>query len=161
VQRPHPPVLIGGGGRLTLTLAARQADIVGFAPRPMPGKQADAAADPRSLTAAATEEKLGWVRDAAGDRFDQLELNAYPSGGPAVVTNNARAVAQERADDMRRHTGVQLTAAEVLDSPHVFIGSIAELTQKFVELRDRFGISSFLLEPVDELAPVVEALAGR
>ncbi len=62
---------------------------------------------------------------------------------------------------MRRLTGVELTADEVLDSPHVYIGSIAELTQKCVELRERFGISSIMLEPLDEVAPVVEPLAGR
>jgi hypothetical protein len=62
---------------------------------------------------------------------------------------------------MRQQTGIELTADEVLDSPHVFIGSIAGLTQKFVELRDRFGISSILLDEVAELAPVVESLAGR
>ena len=33
IQRPHPPFMIGGGGRRTLTLAAREAQIVGFAPR--------------------------------------------------------------------------------------------------------------------------------
>ena len=165
VQQPHPPLLIGGGGRLTLTLAGRRADIVGLAPRPMPHRGSTAAgpadADPRSLTAAATEQKIRWVREAAGGRFDRLELNAYPSGGPVVVTGDARAAAQHRADEMRQRTGVELTVEEVLDSPHIFIGSIAGLTQKLVELRDRFGISSILLEPVDELAPVVEALAGR
>ena len=72
VQRPHPPLFLGGGGRRTLRLAGREADIVGLAPRP---------GDPRSMTAAATEEKIGWVREAAGERFDVLELNAYPSGG--------------------------------------------------------------------------------
>jgi probable F420-dependent oxidoreductase len=89
VQRPHPPLLVGGGGRLTLALAGRQADIVGLAPRPMPGQRSGAAADPRSLTAAATEEKIRWVREAAGDRFEALELNTYPTGGPVVVTDNA------------------------------------------------------------------------
>ena len=75
VQRPHPPLLIGGGGRRTLSLAAREADIVGLAPRMLPGP-AGRAAQPRL---AATEEKIGWVREAAGDRFDELEFNVYPS----------------------------------------------------------------------------------
>lgn len=93
VQRPHPPLLIGGGGRRTLTLAGQQADIVGLAPRPMPGLTRSAA-DPHSLTPAATAEKIRWVREAAGDRFDQLELNTYPTGGPVLVTDNARAEAR-------------------------------------------------------------------
>jgi len=94
VQRPHPPLLIGGGGRLTLTLAARQANIVGLAPRPMPGKRDEPAADPRSLTAAATDEKVGWVREAAGDRFDELELNAYP---PAARSSSPTTPAPRRS----------------------------------------------------------------
>jgi alkanesulfonate monooxygenase SsuD/methylene tetrahydromethanopterin reductase-like flavin-dependent oxidoreductase (luciferase family) len=33
VQQPHPPILIAGGGDRILTLAAREADIVGVVPR--------------------------------------------------------------------------------------------------------------------------------
>ncbi len=161
VQRPHPPLFIGGGGRRILTLAAREADIVGLAPRLMPGDQTAPKPDVPSLTAAATEEKIAWVREAAGDRFDQLELNSYPTAGQIVITNNARAEAQDRADRLRQLTGVELTVDEVLGSPHVFIGSIDGLTQKFVELRERFGISSFTLDRIDDLVPIVESLAGR
>lgn len=160
VQRPHPPVFIGGGGRRILTLAAREADIVGLAPRLVPGDQTTPRSNPRSLTAAATEEKIGWIREAAGDRFDRLELNTYSTGGPIVVTDHARTEAQARADRMRQRTGIEITADELLESPHTFIGSISELTQKVVEIRDRFGIGSFMLGDIDELAPVVERLAG-
>ncbi len=161
VQRPHPPLFIGGGGRRVLTLATRQAQIVGLAPRLMPGDQAEPKPDPRSMTAAAAEEKIGWIREAAGDRFGQLELNTYPSAGPVVITNQARPEAERRADRLRQLTGVEITADDVLDSPHVFIGSIDGLTQKIVELRERFGISSIMTGEIDELAPVVERLAGR
>jgi probable F420-dependent oxidoreductase len=161
VQRPHPPLLIGGGGRRTLTLAGRQADIVGLAPRLMPGDQTEPRPDPRSLTAAATEEKIAWVRAAAGDRFGQLELNTYPTGGPVVVTANARSEAQQRADRLRQVTGIEITADEVLESPHIFIGSVDGITQKIVELRERYGISAVTLEPTDEVTPIVERLAGR
>ena len=160
VQRPHPPVFVGGGGRRLLTLAGQQADIVGLSVRLLPGDPRTPRPDPRSLTAAATEEKLGWVRHAAGDRFDQLELNTYPTGGPVVVTDRARPVAQERADRLYQRTGIEITADELLESPHTFIGSIDGLTQKFVELRERFGISSIMVGEIDELAPVVERLAG-
>jgi probable F420-dependent oxidoreductase len=149
VQQPHPPLFLGGGGRRTLRLAAREADIVGLAPRP---------GDPRSFTAAATEEKIGWVREAAGERFDTLELNVYPSGGPVIVTNDARGEAARRADLIRRQSGVELTVAEVLESPHVFIGSVDGLAEKCRELRDRFGITSIMIDDYDAAAAVIERL---
>jgi len=156
VQRPHPPLLIGGGGRQTLTLAAREADIVGLAPRQLSGQRVE----PRSLTWAATEEKIGWVREAAGDRFAALELNVYPSSWEIVVTDDARAEAHRVIDHLRARSGIELTVEEVLESPHLFIGSVDALVDKIRDLRARLGISSFMLGEVDELAPVVERLAG-
>jgi probable F420-dependent oxidoreductase len=158
-QLPHPPLFLGGGGKRLLTLAAREAQIIGLAPRLMPGSPPRV--DARSLTAAATEEKIGWIREAAGDRFGELELNSYPAGGPAVVTGQPRAEARRRADRIREQTGAELTSEEILDSPHMFIGSIKDLTRKFTDLRERFGISSFLIDDLDALAPVVEELAGQ
>jgi probable F420-dependent oxidoreductase len=161
VQRPHPPLLIGGGGRRLLTLAGQQAQIVSLAPRLMPGDQTQPRTDPRSITLAATAEKVGWLRAAAGDRFADLELNVYPSGGPVVITDRARPEAERRADRLRRQTGVEITATEVLESPHVFIGSVPGLTRKVLELRERFGVTSVMTGGIDDLAPVVERLAGR
>jgi probable F420-dependent oxidoreductase len=158
-QRPHPPFFLGGGGKRLLTLAAREAQIVGLAPRLVPGDQPRV--DARSLTAAAAEEKISWIREAAGDRFDQLELNTYPTGGPTVITANPAAEARRRADRIRAQTGIELTVEEILDSPHVFIGTVNDLTRKFTDLRERFGISSFLIDDLDALAPVVAELAGR
>jgi probable F420-dependent oxidoreductase len=161
VQRPHPPLMLGGGGRRTLTLAGREADIVGLAPRPMRGVPAAAAADPRSITRAGTAEKIGWVREAAGDRFGSLELNCYPSGGPAMITNDARGEAARRADRMRAATGIDVSVEDVLASPHVFVGSVDALVEKCLGLREELGISSIMLDGIEEMAPVVERLAGR
>ncbi len=158
-QRPHPPIFLGGGGQRTLTLAAREAQIIGLAPRLV--NSDPPRLDARSITAAATEEKIRWVREAAGDRFGELELNTYPTGGPTVVTDHPRAEARRRADRIREQTGVELTVEEILDSPHVFIGSIKDLARKFADLRERFGISSFLIDDLDALAPVVQELAGQ
>jgi probable F420-dependent oxidoreductase len=158
-QRPHPPIFLGGGGKRLLTLAAREAQIIGLAPRLVSGDRPRV--DAWSLTAAATEEKISWIRAAAGDRFGELELNTYPQGGPTVVTDDPRPEARRRVDRIREQTGVELTIDEILDSPHTFVGSIKDLTHKFVDLRERFGISSFLVDDLDALAPVVEDLAGR
>jgi len=158
-QRPHPPIFLGGGGKRLLTLAGREAQIVGLAPRLVPGNPPRL--DVRSITAAATQEKISWIREAAGDRFGELELNTYPAGGPIVVTSDPLAEARRRADRIREQTGVELTDEEILDSPHTFIGSIKDLTRKFTELRERFGISSFLIDDLDAVAPVIEELAGQ
>jgi probable F420-dependent oxidoreductase len=156
VQRPHVPFFIGGGGRTTLELAAREADIVGLAPRILAGQRAD----PRSMTWAAAEEKIGWVREAAGDRFDDLSFNVYPSGAPIIVTDDLRGEARKVIDRMKEGTGIELTEQEIIDSPHIFIGSIDRFVEKFSELRERLGVNSFLVGSLDELGPVVERLAG-
>ncbi len=156
LQRPHPRLMIGGGGRTTLSLAGREADIVGLAPRVLRGRRAD----PASLTIAATEEKIAWVREAAGERFADLELNIYPSTSPIVVTDHARTEAADLADRLRARSGRDVAVDDLLESPHIYIGSIDALTEKFRMLRERLGISSFLMGRVGELGPVVERLAG-
>ncbi|WP_161632143.1 TIGR03621 family F420-dependent LLM class oxidoreductase [Nakamurella lactea] len=156
VQRPHPPFFIGGGGRRTLSLAGREADIVGLSPRILPGGTVDA----RSLTLAAAREKISWVREAAGARFDALRINIYPSMWPVTVTDDLRGEARRVIDGLRSRTGVELTEQEVIDSPHLFIGSIDRLVEKFLQLREELGISSVLLGGVDQLAPVLERLRG-
>jgi probable F420-dependent oxidoreductase len=155
-QKPHPPFFIGGGGRRTLSLAGREAQIVGLAPRILSEQRAD----PTSYTWAAAEEKIGWVREAAGDRFDDLTFNVYPSGSPIVVTDDLRGEVRKVVDRHKSRTGVELSEQDVIDSPHVFIGSIDRFVEKFSELRERLGISSFLVGDLSELGPVVERLAG-
>lgn len=156
IQRPHPPFMVGGGGRRTLTLAAREAQIVGLAPRILPG----GAGDPASVTMAANAEKIDWVREAAGPRFDALELNVYPSMTGISVTDHALSEARELSDRLEARSGVRVTAEDLLDSPHIFIGSIDAFVAKFRRLRDELGVSSIMVGEVEELAPVVERLAG-
>ncbi|HJQ44102.1 MAG TPA: TIGR03621 family F420-dependent LLM class oxidoreductase [Jatrophihabitantaceae bacterium] len=156
VQRPHPPFFVGGGGRRTLEIAAREADIVGLAPRLLrPG-----VVDARSLTLAAAREKIDWVRSAAAERFDSLEFNIYPSAWEVTVTDDLHGEARRVIDHLRSRTGIELTEDEVIDSPHLFIGSIDRLVEKFVQLREELGISSVLLGDIGELTPVLERLAG-
>jgi len=127
-----------------------------LAPRILPNATVDAA----SLTLAATREKIGWVRDAAGDRFESLEFNMYPSTWPVTVTDNLRGEARRVIDGLRSPTGIELTEEEVIDSPHLFIGSIDRLVEKFLQLREELGITSIMLGEIDELTPVLERLAG-
>lgn len=156
VQRPHPPFLIGGGGRRTLELAAREASIVGFAPRILPG----GAPDPSSITFEGTREKVGWVRDASAERFGDLELNIYPSMTGISITDRPLAEAGEVAERLRERSGVPIAAEELLGSPHIYIGTEDDFVAKFRRLRDELGITSIMVGAVGELDRVVERLAG-
>ena len=160
VQKPHPPFLIGGGGRRTLELAGREAQIVGLAPRILPS----GFSDPRSYTLAASAEKIGWAKaaaTAAGRDADALEFNVYPSGAAISVTDDARAELRELASTLLGRTGVEVSVDELLEAPSIMVGSIDGLVEKFEMLRERLGISSFMVGEIDELAPLVERLAGR
>ena len=157
VQKPHPPVFIGGGGQRLLRLAAREAQIVGVAPRL---SAATGRADVASITWAATKEKLDWVRAEAGDRFDDLELNAYPSITQVTLTDDPRRAAVELLDRLGDRVPAGLGVDEILEAPHVFIGTIDSFAEKFTRLRDELGINVIMTGDVDTLAPVVTRLAG-
>ena len=160
VQQPHPPLMIGGGGRRILGLAAREADIVNFGPR----QPRDGVVDVASYLLPALEEQLGWVREAAGPRFADLELCTYNSWtvGTPIITDHGRREAEKQAARVRERTGYPLGAQELLDAPHSYIGSVDFLVNKIRGLRERFGLSCFLLDSADDfaMAPVVERLAG-
>ena len=156
VQRPHPPLLIGGGGRRVLELAGREAQIVGLAPRI--GSKSGGF---KSCTFEATREKIGWIRDAAGARFDEIELNTYPSFRPASVTNEPKKAAEELLARLNTAAPSGLTVEDLLDSPHVLIGTVDQLVAKFTRLRDELGISNIMVgSGIDDFAPIVERLAG-
>jgi probable F420-dependent oxidoreductase len=153
VQRPGPPILIGGGGRRVLTLAGRVADIVGLNIALGSGR-IDESAGP-TATSASTLQKVGWVRDAAGDRFDQIELQVRVH--LALVTDDRAGVAEALAPSFG------LTPDEALDSPHALAGTVEEIVEQCLERRERFGISyvGLGLDVLETMAPVVDALAGR
>jgi probable F420-dependent oxidoreductase len=153
VQRPHPPILIGGGGRRLLELAAREADIIGLNPRMATGV-IDASAGP-DATAAATERKVGWIREAAGARLDAIELQVRVH--LVVVTDDRDDVARALAP------ALGLTPEEALGSPHALAGTPEQIADDLLARRERFGISSIGigLDAVDALAPVVARLAGQ
>ncbi|MDQ2650217.1 MAG: TIGR03621 family F420-dependent LLM class oxidoreductase, partial [Actinomycetota bacterium] len=90
VQRPGPPFLIGGGAKRVLSIAAREADIVGINPNLRSGAvDKETVAD---ATAESFDQKVAWVREAAGPRFDDLELNLLVF--VAVVTDDRQAMAE-------------------------------------------------------------------
>jgi probable F420-dependent oxidoreductase len=151
VQQPHPPIIIGGGSPRILSIAAREADIVSITTRALP----DGSKDWSDMTAAATERKIGWVREAAGDRFDQIELNVMSS--TVEVTDDPQGAAERLAESFG------LTAAEILDSPIALVGTPDQIAETLLERRERFGFSyvTVLENVLDEFAPVVARLAGK
>jgi probable F420-dependent oxidoreductase len=157
VQRPHPPFMIGGGGRRVLSIAGREAQVVSLAPRlPSPERP-----DIHGCLAAGTLEKVGWVRAAAGDHAADVEISTYPPLAPITITGDRRGKARELCDQLRSTFGVELDEDAVLDSPHVFFGTVDELVEKCLDLRERFGITNVMVRAaMDEFAPVVERLAG-
>jgi probable F420-dependent oxidoreductase len=152
VQRPHPPILIGGGGRKVLALAGREADVVGLNVNLAKGV-IDASAGPNG-TAAATDEKLQWVRAAAGPRWADLEIQVRVH--LAVVTDDRDGVVDALAG------GFGLTPAQARETPHALCGSVEQIADDLVERRDRFGISAIgvSVDVLHDLAPVVARLAG-
>lgn len=147
-----PPIVIGGGGERVLRLAAREADVVALNVNLRAGV-IDERAFPDG-TPAATDRKLGWIRDAAGDRSDQLELQARVH--LAMVTDDRAAVIQELSP------AFGLTPAEAAATPHALIGTVEEICDQLVERRERWGISYLGLsgDQLDAFAPVVARLAG-
>jgi probable F420-dependent oxidoreductase len=154
VQRPHPPVLIGGNGRQLLTLAAQEADMIGLTGFTL--RRGGTAPDFSGWRVAGIEERMQLIREAAGDRYDRLELNALVQR--VVVTDNRRHAAEELASRWP-----QLHPEEILQSPYVLIGTVDQIAEDLQVHRERWGISSYVIfEPyMDAFAPVVARLAGR
>lgn len=154
VQRPHPPFVIGGGGKRMLSYAAREADIVGINANLSSGDAAtsDAAS---SLSAPSTDEKIGWVRAAAGERLADIELQVlcgfvHETDAPGDVAEGIAAAFSTPLD-------------EALHAPVVLVGSRAAMIEELEYRRDRWGISYvvFMEEFLDVTASLVSALAGR
>jgi probable F420-dependent oxidoreductase len=152
VQTPRPPILVGGGGRRVLSLAAERADIVGLNIDLRRGV-IDAAAGPNA-TDDATAEKLQWIRTAAGDRFDALELHVRVH--LAAVTDDRIGMANALGP------AFGLSPEQALRSPHALAGTVEEIVDVLVERRERWGISyiGIGLDALHALAPVVAKLAG-
>ncbi len=152
VQRPRPPLLLGGGARRMLTLAGGRADIVALNPSLAAGV-IDADAGP-TATAEATEQKLRWIAEGAGERFAELELQTRVH--VVAVTDDRAALAEVLAPAM----GV--SPAEALETPHALAGTVDEIAEQCIERRERFGLSYITvgLDAVESFAPVVERLAG-
>ena len=153
IQRPCPPILIGGGGKRVLSFAAREADIIGINGTMTAGVVGPDAIS--TMTADAVEEKVGIVRSAAGPRLADIEMNIRAFF--VKVTDDASGT----ISGMAQMIGVEPTM--VADTPFALIGPVNKIVDDLLARRERWGFSYVIVgaEDVDSFAPVVAALNGK
>ena len=153
VQRPCPPILIGGGGPRVLKLAAQLADIVGINPSMKDGVVN--AETITHMTAEAVSEKIKIVENAAGPRMQNIELNIR------TFLVNIR----ESADEAINGTAnmFKVDPKMVADSPFALMGPPAKIAEDLLARRERWGLSYIIVggEDVSSFAPVIKILAGK
>jgi probable F420-dependent oxidoreductase len=153
VQRPGPPIIVGGGGQRVLSLAAREADIVGINANLRRGEaqHPDAA---QSLSAAATDQKLDWVRSAAGPRFDDLEIQQY--AGFVFFTDDRQSLAEAMAP------AFDVTPEVALETPIALVGTAEQMIDDLTARRERWQMTYVVVDDAvaDQFAPIVARLAG-
>lgn len=148
-----PPLLIGGGAPRMLRFAGAHADIVGVNPSIHSGAiDGDAA---RDAAADRFDQKIAWVREGAGDRFDDLELNVLVF--LAQVTDDAPALAEMMAPMF------SATPEMMMETPSAVFGTVDAICDALEARRERWGVSYYVFQgdALDAMAPVVARLAGN
>jgi probable F420-dependent oxidoreductase len=152
VQYPGPPLIIGGGGKRVLSFAARHADIVSINVNLREGTGGAETAP--NASPERTREKVGWVKEAAGDRFDDLELNALI--GFVMVTDDRSGIVEAMAP----HFGI--STDDALHIPLALLGTLDQMREELEWRRQEYGISYWSIEADswETLGPVVSSLSG-
>jgi probable F420-dependent oxidoreductase len=152
VQRPHPPIIIGGGGQRVLGIAAREADIVGVNPSLAAGYIGPEVLE--TTTAEYYRQRIEWIKQAAGPRFADLELQCL-TFLVQIVPDREEAVA-------RLAGALSVTPEQIENSPVAMIGSTDQITETLRQRREEYGFSYIVVHEaeMEAFAPVVAALAG-
>jgi probable F420-dependent oxidoreductase len=152
VQQPGPPLIIGGGGKRVLSFAAQHADIVSINANLRDGTGGPETAP--NMSPERTREKVQWVKEAAGARFDGLEFNALI--GFVMITDDASGIAEAMAP----HFGIDVKDA--LHVPGVLLGTLDEMAEELEWRRAEYGITYWSIESDswEDLGPIVSKLAG-
>jgi len=154
-QRPSPPILIGAGHKRMLTLAGREADIVGIMTTSVAsGQMVD---DPFARLSDRLTQQVAWVREGAGERFPQIELSTVPT---IQITDRRRGFTEQWIAE-RGWSG--LSVEQVWDMPAVLIGSTDQIIEDMYRWREALGFSYFLISDTmaEVVAPIVARLAGK
>jgi probable F420-dependent oxidoreductase len=153
LQKPRPPLVIGGGARKILNLAGRHADLVNIHDN-LSATQVEQP-PPAAVMLSDVDKKIAWVREGAGERFASIELSARIL--VAEVTDQPETTA---ADFGSKHG---ISPSEALASPHLLLGSVDGIVEALLERRQRFGFSHYVWtdSAMETLAPIVSRLSGR
>ncbi len=151
--QPHPTLLIGGGSRRVLSIAAREAQIVGINPNLASGVIGPEVI--ASSSAQNVDKRIEWVKLAAGERFDEIELQSLSFF--ATISDNGREVRQNLS------SALGFSEQEVEESPSALIGSKAEIIEKLYSSRERWGFTYWVIhEPeLDDFQPIIAELDGK
>lgn len=151
-SQPHPKIVIGGGGKRVLSIAAREADIIGVNPNLRAGYVGPEVA--QSATGDKYRERLQWIRDAAGDRFDDLELQCLTF--MVSITDDSQSMYESIAPMFG------LAPDEAREVPIALAGTVDEIVEVLQQRREEYGFSYVVVhEPeMEEFGAVVERLAG-
>jgi probable F420-dependent oxidoreductase len=147
VQRPRPPIMVGGRQRRMLALAATEADIVGLS---LLDRRGPDLPEPPTF-----HQKVGWVREAAGSRFDALELHVNLSLVAVTDARSPSSSASAEIEQVATRTGQ--TPEQVLASPGTLIGSVDSIVELLQARREEFGVTYYVVHGrfLDAFAPVV------
>lgn len=155
IQQPHPPILIGASGKRMLSLAAREANIIGFLTEDYStGTEID---DPLRRVGSAVAQKIDWICQEAGARFDELELSMVLT----VVRSDDQQRATEQLIAEREWHGI--STEQVHDMPSIVIGTVEQMVEQLFQRRERYGFSYYIVADrhLQTFAPVVAQLAGK
>lgn len=155
LQKPHPPLLIGAGSKRMLSIAAREADIIGILPKAL--TTGTISEEPAERFAETLAQKVEWIRQAAGERFDEIELSM-------VVFIELAHNRHQRAEQIARERGWSgITAGQVLEMPSMLIGSLDQIAEKIQVLREQFAFSYFVISDrnLETFAPIAAQLTGK
>lgn len=153
--QPGIPIMVGGGNGKILNLAGRVADIVGILLTNV--ASGVVINDPLGRSSESVNQKIQWVKEGAGDRFDEIELN---SAVDIIVTDHRRSA----TEDFIFQRGWQgISVEQVWDMPSVFIGNHELIAEEMHARRDMFGFSYYWVsdKKMDEFAPLVQELSGK
>lgn len=159
-QGPRPPFCIGAGGPKMLRLAAEHADIISV----VPATTAQGKGLLSEITLSAVTEKVELIRDAAGGRFDSIELNCAITA--VMITDDREKTAEMALTALGNglhpnlEVDVQLSVADILTSPYVAIGTYSEIAEQLREVRRRAMMSYIGVFPgqMEAFAPVIPLL---